>query len=210
MISGLAFILTQVRCDPDPNEPLSFEGPEIINCTGCKIQWNRGKNVTLRAVKKLQEDGNAVIKWAKRNSFFNFFTPPSMTKEKLLGTVIQLSLLLKALIVWFRCTDEKLMKLMDAHFDIGLHLKEAFVPKVIVYFLSDYRRSNLTGKSSNSLSALDKRKSVKMRRKSREEDRGNKKKMTSGVRNSQVPKALQKQVNTFGISLSKFLRFQRV
>ncbi len=68
-----------LRCEPDMADPWSFEGPEVSNCTGCKIRWSKGRNATLRRVKKLK-DGEIVAKWAKRNSFFNFFTPPKMTR----------------------------------------------------------------------------------------------------------------------------------
>ncbi len=42
-------------------------------------------------------------KWAKRNSFFNFFTPPRMTRET--------------------CMDVRMSILLDAHFDLGLYFK---------------------------------------------------------------------------------------
>ena len=45
-----------------------------------QIHWLKGKNVTLRPVRKVnRETGEPVIKYAKRNSFFNFFTPPKVT-----------------------------------------------------------------------------------------------------------------------------------
>jgi len=34
--------------------PGSFEGPEIFKCTGCKIDWKEGKNVTVKYIKKKQ------------------------------------------------------------------------------------------------------------------------------------------------------------
>ena len=67
------------RCEVDMENPWSFDGPEVSNCKGCKISWFKGKNATLRPVRKLK-DGQIVTKWAKRNSFFNFFTPPKMTR----------------------------------------------------------------------------------------------------------------------------------
>ena len=32
-----------MRAEPDEADPLSFEGPEIIKCTGCKIDWKKGR-----------------------------------------------------------------------------------------------------------------------------------------------------------------------
>lgn len=104
----------EVRCRPNIHHPFSFEGPEISNCIGCKIHWERGKNVTLKAVKKTRE-GEVVQKWAKRNSFFNFFTPPILTKDVL--------------------KDQQKAKLLQAHFEIGLHFKETFIPNSVGFFL---------------------------------------------------------------------------
>ena len=44
-----------------------------------QINWVRGRNATLRPVQKLhKETGKPITKFAKRNSFFNFFTPPKV------------------------------------------------------------------------------------------------------------------------------------
>jgi hypothetical protein len=55
-----------------------------------------------------------VTKFSKRNSFFNFFTPPKTVREWIL--------------------DPKKAALMEAHFEIGLFFKETFVSKAIVYY----------------------------------------------------------------------------
>merc|ERR1719414_2533801 len=44
-----------MRAEPDEADPLSFEGPEIIKCTGCKIDWKKGKDVTVKVIKKRQK-----------------------------------------------------------------------------------------------------------------------------------------------------------
>ena len=44
-----------------------------------QINWVKGRNATLRPVQKLhKETGKPITKFAKRNSFFNFFTPPKV------------------------------------------------------------------------------------------------------------------------------------
>ena len=58
-----------------------------------------------------------VQKWARRNSFFNFFNPPRWDPN------VEL--------------DPKRSGLLEAHFEIGLHLKETFVPRAGYYFLSE-------------------------------------------------------------------------
>merc|ERR1712217_806866 len=52
----------ELKCEPQEDDPFSFEGPEIIKCTGCTIDWKKGKNLTVKQV--------------KADSFFNFFDPP--------------------------------------------------------------------------------------------------------------------------------------
>ena len=104
-----------LRCEPDLADPWSFEGPEVCNCKGCKILWYKGKNASLRPVRKIKE-GQIVTKWAKRNSFFNFFTPPKMTREAML--------------------DPSKRTLFDAHFQIGLYLKETFISNATSFYLN--------------------------------------------------------------------------
>ncbi len=60
--------------------------------------------------------GQLVTKFAKRNSFFNFFTPPKSVREWIL--------------------DPKKSALMEAHFEIGLFFKETFVTKAILFYAS--------------------------------------------------------------------------
>merc|ERR1712189_106385 len=45
----------KMKCVPDEDDPFSFEGSEIVGCTGCKIHWKKGKNVTEKVVKKKQK-----------------------------------------------------------------------------------------------------------------------------------------------------------
>ena len=81
----LITILTKsydLRTGPDEEEPLAYEGPEIVKSKGCDIQWNKGKNVTMKMVKKRQKHKNrgtirVVTKEVQTDSFFNFFSPPT-------------------------------------------------------------------------------------------------------------------------------------
>ncbi|KAJ4918617.1 hypothetical protein JOQ06_026048 [Pogonophryne albipinna] len=59
----------KMRSEPDENDPFSFDGPEIMCCTGCTIDWTKGKNVT------------TVTKTVPNDSFFNFFTPPEVPES---------------------------------------------------------------------------------------------------------------------------------
>merc|ERR1712226_545203 len=71
----------ELKCEPQEDDPFSFEGPEIIKCTGCTVEWKKGKNLTVKQVKKKQKHKSkgsirTITKQVKADSFFNFFDPP--------------------------------------------------------------------------------------------------------------------------------------
>ncbi|KPP70285.1 nucleosome assembly protein 1-like 4-like [Scleropages formosus] len=76
-------VLTKVykmKSEPDREDPFSFEGPEIIDCEGCEINWNKGKDVTVKTIKKKQKHKGrgtvrTITKTVPNDSFFNFFNP---------------------------------------------------------------------------------------------------------------------------------------
>ena len=50
----------------DEDDPLGYEGPEIISCEGCKIDWKEGMNVTEKIVKKRQKHKGRGTGWFKK------------------------------------------------------------------------------------------------------------------------------------------------
>merc|ERR1712156_883240 len=69
----------------DPEDPLDFDGPEIYKSKGCKIGWKAGKNTTVKVIKQKQKSKGKgkggqkfTTKQEKRESFFNFFSPPKV------------------------------------------------------------------------------------------------------------------------------------
>ncbi|CAD6192726.1 unnamed protein product [Caenorhabditis auriculariae] len=70
----------------DKNDPFNFDGPQVERINGAKIEWEDGKDVTKKAVKKKQKRGaNAgkyLTKTVKAESFFNFFESPKNEDEK--------------------------------------------------------------------------------------------------------------------------------
>ncbi|KAM4799251.1 nucleosome assembly protein 1-like 2 [Urocitellus parryii] len=61
-------------------DPHPYRGTAIEYSTGCEIDWNEGKNVTLRTVKKKQKHRiwgtiRTVTESFPKDSFFNFFSP---------------------------------------------------------------------------------------------------------------------------------------
>ena len=91
-----------------------------------------------------------VTKWAKRNSFFNFFTPPKLdsgahARRKISGgSLSRHSHHSAAAASSSSCNqagpaasiaDMRKQLLLEAHFQIGLYLKETFVPKAFLFFV---------------------------------------------------------------------------
>lgn len=104
-----------LKCDPsEEDDPLHFEGPEVVGCQGCKIHWKKHQNLTIRPLKRVQNH-KIVTKWARKNSFFNFFNPP---KLRSIDDVHHL----------------KRRELLEAHFELGLFFKEQVIPKAYLFF----------------------------------------------------------------------------
>lgn len=70
----------------DAEYPFTFEGPEIFKCVGCNIDWHKGKNLTVKTIKRKQKHKargavRTVTKQVPADSFFNFFKPPQIQDE---------------------------------------------------------------------------------------------------------------------------------
>ena len=46
--------------EPDDSDPFYFDGPEIVGCIGSQIDWKKGKNVTLKMIKRKQKHKGCV------------------------------------------------------------------------------------------------------------------------------------------------------
>lgn len=115
----------EMKCIPDEDDPFSFEGPEIFKCTGCTINWNKGKNVTLKTVKKKQKHKSrgvirTVTKTVQNDSFFNFFSPPTIPEDTKEDDV-----------------DEDLRNLLTSDFEIGHYIRERIIPRAVLYFTGE-------------------------------------------------------------------------
>lgn len=73
-------------------------------------------NVTLKQINQMK-NGHLVQKSVKQNSFFNFFTPPKVPESS--------------------TTDMETLLLLEAHFEIGMFIKETFITKAGLYFLGE-------------------------------------------------------------------------
>lgn len=113
----------KMKSEPDVDDPFSFEGPDIVTCTGCKIDWKDGKNITQKQVKKKQKhkgrgQTRVVTKTVQTDSFFNFFDPPEVPEDE-------------------DDMDEETEALLAADFEIGHYFRERFIPKAVLYFTGE-------------------------------------------------------------------------
>ncbi|KAK2118256.1 Nucleosome assembly protein 1-like 4 [Saguinus oedipus] len=70
----------KMKSEPDKADPFSVKGPEIVDCDGYTIDWKKGKNVTVKTIKKKQKHKGrgtvrTITKQVPNESFFNFFNP---------------------------------------------------------------------------------------------------------------------------------------
>jgi len=115
-----------MRAEPDEADPLSFEGPEIIKCTGCKIDWKKGKDVTVKVIKKRQKHKSkgsvrTIEKKVKADSFFNFFDPPVVPTPEDGAEEM----------------DEETEALLAADFEIGHFFRDRIIPRAVLYFTGE-------------------------------------------------------------------------
>ncbi|XP_050513039.1 nucleosome assembly protein 1-like 1-B [Diabrotica virgifera virgifera] len=114
-----------MKCAPEDDDPFSFEGPEIFKCAGCIINWNKGKNVTVKTVKKKQKHKSrgvirTITKTVQNDSFFNFFSPPTIPDDAKEEDV-----------------DEDLRNLLTTDFEIGHYIRERIVPRAVLFFTGE-------------------------------------------------------------------------
>ena len=114
-----------MMCAPEADDPFSFEGPEIYRCRGCTINWKEGKNVTMKTLRKKQKHKSrgiirTVTKTVANDSFFNFFSPPTMPED-----------------VNTEDVDEDLRTLLTTDYEIGHYIRERIVPRAVLYYTGE-------------------------------------------------------------------------
>ncbi|NXH18533.1 NP1L1 protein, partial [Bucco capensis] len=88
----------------------------------CQIDWKKGKNVTLKTIKKKQKHKGrgtvrTVTKTVSNDSFFNFFSPPEVPES---GDL-----------------DDDAEATLASDFEIGHFLRERIVPRSVLYFTGE-------------------------------------------------------------------------
>ncbi|XP_062403354.1 nucleosome assembly protein 1-like 4a isoform X1 [Sardina pilchardus] len=115
--------LYKMKAEPDAADPFSFEGTEIVDCEGCQISWQKGKDVTMKVIKKKQKHKGrgtvrTVTKQIPQDSFFNFFSPVKASPGD-------------------SEVDEELDFTLAADFEVGHFFRERIVPRAVLYFTGE-------------------------------------------------------------------------
>lgn len=91
---------------------------------GTKIEWQAGKDVTVKVMKKKpkKKDGKPQIKMEKVESFFNFFSPPEVPEED--DDVDEE-------------TMEELQAIIEADYEVGATIKEKLIAKAVSWYTGE-------------------------------------------------------------------------
>uniref|UniRef100_A0A8C6XJT5 Nucleosome assembly protein 1 like 4 n=1 Tax=Naja naja TaxID=35670 RepID=A0A8C6XJT5_NAJNA len=113
----------KMKSEPDKTDPFSFEGPEIVDCEGCTIDWKKGKNVTVKTIKKKQKHKGrgtvrTITKQVPNDSFFNFFSPIKVSGDG-------------------ESLDEDSECTLAIDFEVGHFFRERIVPRAVLYFTGE-------------------------------------------------------------------------
>lgn len=91
---------------------------------GCTIDWKKGKNVTVKTLKKKQKHKSrgsirTITKTVQNDSFFNFFSPSPVPDDP------------------DEDMDEDTQALLTADFEIGHYIRERIIPRAVLFFTGE-------------------------------------------------------------------------
>jgi len=104
------------REGPNPQSPLTYDGPEIAATKGCSIDWKEGKDLTkltMKVEKITTTDDHCAPEVVPADSFFDFFDPPVVEDGELITSTLV------------------------ADFEVGVSIKEQLIPRALLYFTGD-------------------------------------------------------------------------
>ncbi|XP_058392285.1 nucleosome assembly protein 1-like 3 [Diceros bicornis minor] len=118
-----------IKSKPDHDDPFFSWGWEIQDCKGCKIDWRRGKDVTMTTTQS-RTTATGEIKIQPRvvpnASFFNFFSPPEIPQ---IGKL-----------------EPREDAILDKDFEIGQILHDNVILKSIYYYTGEVNGTYDDGK----------------------------------------------------------------
>lgn len=94
------------------------------------IEWEDGKNVTKKAVKKKQKKGaNAgkfLTKTVKADSFFNFFEPPKSKDERNEED-----------------DEDQSEEFLELDYELGQALRDTVIPRAVLFFTGELQSDDM-------------------------------------------------------------------
>lgn len=118
-----------INSKPDHNDPFFFWGWEIHDCKGCKIDWRRGRNVTVTTThSRTTAAGEIEIqpRVVPNASFFHFFSPPEIPN---IGKL-----------------EPREDAILEEDFEIGQILHDNVVLKSVYYYTGEVKGAYNKGK----------------------------------------------------------------
>jgi len=99
--------------------------PILEKAVGTDIEWNAGKNITQKVMKKKPKKGSKntkpVTKTEQCESFFNFFSPPQVPEDDDIDQE----------------TAEELQDLMEQDYDVGSTIRDKIIPHAVSWFTGE-------------------------------------------------------------------------
>uniref|UniRef100_M3Z0H3 Nucleosome assembly protein 1-like 1 n=1 Tax=Mustela putorius furo TaxID=9669 RepID=M3Z0H3_MUSPF len=100
--------------------PFLLMESEVMGCTGCQIDWKKGKNIPLKTIKKQQKHKGCGIVYTVTKTVsndFNFFAPPGVPEG---GDL-----------------DDDAEAILAPDFEIGHFLHARIIPRSVLYFTGE-------------------------------------------------------------------------
>jgi len=127
----------ELKNDYDKDDPLDYDGPEVIKSFPTSIDWKPGKNPGIKIVKKKTKPKGKgkggpkfVTKEEKRDTFFNFFKQSllEMPEKKPAKEGEEEE---------DNDEDHEMFAQLNEDFDLGLQIKEKLIPKAVLFFTGE-------------------------------------------------------------------------
>ena len=72
-----------IKCEPDNEDPITFQGSQVLKAEGTKIDWKPDQDLTTKnSRKRFNSDGTFELLNVKSGSFFDFFKSREMPKDE--------------------------------------------------------------------------------------------------------------------------------
>lgn len=109
-----------LKSELEQGNPFDYDGTEIYKCTGCKINWNKGKDLTVKTISKKQKHKSrgavrTVMKQVPNDSFFNFFNPPTVPEDA-------------------DDMDVETENILDSDFQIGHYIRARVITRAVLIY----------------------------------------------------------------------------